>query len=104
MATLAFAVAPWSFVDGDKPIEAMVSGPLIATNYTTLLGAALRGVGLVRAARARLANVWHLERSQGLLLAPRGHGRVRGSPRTAVFGTPAAWRSALMGAVRPHSR
>jgi hypothetical protein len=42
MATLAFAVAPWSFVDGDKPIEAMVSGPLIATNYTTLLGAARR--------------------------------------------------------------
>jgi DNA-binding transcriptional LysR family regulator len=40
------AIAPWSFVDGNKTIEAIVSGPLIAHDYPTLLGAALQGVGL----------------------------------------------------------
>jgi DNA-binding transcriptional LysR family regulator len=40
------SIAPWPFVDGNKPIEAMVSGPLIAHDYPTLLGAAIQGVGL----------------------------------------------------------
>src|SRR3974390_1895142 len=39
-------VAPWSFLDGNKAIEAIVSGPLIAHDYPTLLGAAIQGVGL----------------------------------------------------------
>jgi DNA-binding transcriptional LysR family regulator len=43
------AIAPWRLVDGDKTIEAIVSGPLIAHEYTTLLGAAIRGLGLVQA-------------------------------------------------------
>jgi len=42
------SIAPWTFVDGTQPIEAMVSGPLIAHDYTTLLGAAIRGVGLAQ--------------------------------------------------------
>ena len=42
------SIAPWIFVDGSKPIEAIVSGPLIAHDYTTLLGAAIRGVGLAQ--------------------------------------------------------
>jgi len=42
------AIAPWPFRDGRKPVEAIVSGPLIAHDYSTLLGAALRGVGLAR--------------------------------------------------------
>jgi DNA-binding transcriptional LysR family regulator len=42
------AIAPWPFVDGDKATEAIVSGPLIAHDYPTLLGAAIKGVGLVQ--------------------------------------------------------
>jgi DNA-binding transcriptional LysR family regulator len=40
------AIAPWPFADGDKTIEAVVSGPLIAHDYPTLVGAAMQGVGL----------------------------------------------------------
>jgi DNA-binding transcriptional LysR family regulator len=40
------SIAPWSFVDGNKAVEAIVSGPLIAHDYPTLLGAAMQGVGL----------------------------------------------------------
>jgi DNA-binding transcriptional LysR family regulator len=43
------SIAAWSFVDDGKPIEAMVSGSLIANDYPTLLGAAIRGVGLAQA-------------------------------------------------------
>jgi DNA-binding transcriptional LysR family regulator len=39
------AIAPWSFIDGNKAIDAIVSGPLIAHDYPTLLGAAMQGVG-----------------------------------------------------------
>jgi DNA-binding transcriptional LysR family regulator len=43
------AIAPWSFVDGNRTIEAIVSGPLIAHDYSTLLGASVQGVGLAQA-------------------------------------------------------
>jgi len=42
------AIAPWSFVDGNKAVEAIVSGPLIASDFPTLLGAAVEGVGLAQ--------------------------------------------------------
>jgi len=42
------SIAPWSFVDGNKTVEATVSGPLVAHDYPTLLGAAIRGVGLAQ--------------------------------------------------------
>ena len=42
------SIAPWSFIDGNKAVEAIVSGPLIARDYPTLLGAAIRGVGLAQ--------------------------------------------------------
>src|SRR5437867_44819 len=42
------SVAPWPFVDGNKTIEAIVSGPLIAHDYPTLLGAAIQGLGLAQ--------------------------------------------------------
>jgi DNA-binding transcriptional LysR family regulator len=45
------AIAPWSFVDGNGAIEAIVSGPLIAHDYSTLVGAAMRGVGLAQTPR-----------------------------------------------------
>jgi DNA-binding transcriptional LysR family regulator len=43
------AIAPWPFIDGNKQVEAVVSGPLIAHNYSTLIRAAIQGVGLVQA-------------------------------------------------------
>ena len=45
------AIAPWTFVDGNEAIEAMVAGPLIAHDYPTLLGAAMRGIGLAQIPR-----------------------------------------------------
>jgi DNA-binding transcriptional LysR family regulator len=42
------SIAPWSFVDGNKAVDAVVSGPLIAHDYPTLLGAAMQGVGLAQ--------------------------------------------------------
>ncbi len=42
------SIAPWSFVDGDKPIEAIVSGPLIAYDFPTMLGAAMEDMGLAQ--------------------------------------------------------
>jgi DNA-binding transcriptional LysR family regulator len=42
------SIAPWPFVDGNKAVEAIVSGPLIAHDYPTLLGAAIQSVGLAQ--------------------------------------------------------
>src|SRR5579863_5812744 len=42
------AIAPWPFVDGNKQVEAIVSGPLVAHDYPTLIGAAIRGGGLAQ--------------------------------------------------------
>ena len=43
------AIALWSFAQGGESIEAAVSGPLIAHDYPTLVGAAIRGMGLAQA-------------------------------------------------------
>src|SRR5262245_49263079 len=54
------SIAPWPFIDGNKAVEAIVSGPLIAHDYPTLLGAAIQGVGLAQVpgplARAPIAD------------------------------------------------
>jgi DNA-binding transcriptional LysR family regulator len=54
------SIAPWPFINGNKTIEAVVSGPLIAHDYPTLLGAAIQGVGLAQVpapiARAPIAD------------------------------------------------
>jgi DNA-binding transcriptional LysR family regulator len=42
------SIAPWRFVDGNKTVEAIVSGPLIAHDYPTLIGATIKGVGLAQ--------------------------------------------------------
>jgi DNA-binding transcriptional LysR family regulator len=42
------AIALWRFVDGNRPLEVSVTGPLIAHDFPTLLGAALEGVGLAQ--------------------------------------------------------
>jgi DNA-binding transcriptional LysR family regulator len=42
------AIATWLFNTGDKPLEVAVLGPLIAHDYSTLVGAAERGLGLAQ--------------------------------------------------------
>ncbi|WP_193100617.1 LysR family transcriptional regulator [Burkholderia sp. Z1] len=43
------AIAPWSFNDdNDREIEVAVSGPFIAHDFPTLLGAAIEGLGLAQ--------------------------------------------------------
>src|SRR3981189_2641912 len=42
------SIAPWSFVDGNKTVEAIVSGPLIAHDLPTMPGAAIEGMGLAQ--------------------------------------------------------
>jgi DNA-binding transcriptional LysR family regulator len=42
------SIAPWSFIDGNKTVEAIVSGPLIANDFPTMLGAAIEGMGLAQ--------------------------------------------------------
>jgi DNA-binding transcriptional LysR family regulator len=44
----AGTLAVWSFVDHDEKIEVAVSGPLIANDFVTMLGAAIEGVGLAQ--------------------------------------------------------
>ncbi len=42
------SIAPWSFVNGNEAVEVIVSGPFIANDVPTMLGAALRGMGLAQ--------------------------------------------------------
>jgi DNA-binding transcriptional LysR family regulator len=42
------SIAPWTFFDGGKTVDAIVSGPLVAHDYPTLIGAAIQGVGLAQ--------------------------------------------------------
>lgn len=44
----AGSIAPWSLVDDGQAVEIAVSGPLIASDFVTLLGTAVRGVGLAQ--------------------------------------------------------
>jgi DNA-binding transcriptional LysR family regulator len=45
------SIAPWSFVNGNETVEVIVSGPLIANDMPTLLGAAAEGLGLAQVPR-----------------------------------------------------
>jgi DNA-binding transcriptional LysR family regulator len=42
------SIAPWSFVDGDTAVEVMVSGPFIANDFPSMLGASVEGLGLAQ--------------------------------------------------------
>ena len=42
------SIAPWSFVNGNKAVEVVVAGPVIASDFSTLLGAAMQGLGLAQ--------------------------------------------------------
>ena len=54
------SMAPWPFIHGNQAVEAIVSGPFVAHDYPTLLGAAIQGVGLAQVpaplARAAIAD------------------------------------------------
>ena len=43
------SIAPWSFVNGNEAVEVIVSGPFIANDMPTILGAAVEGLGLAQA-------------------------------------------------------
>jgi len=51
------SIAPWSFVDGNKTVEAIVSGPLIAHDFPTMLGAAVEDMGLAQVPEPIAANL-----------------------------------------------
>jgi DNA-binding transcriptional LysR family regulator len=42
------SIALWRFLDGNRPLEVSVAGPLIANDFPSLLAAALEGVGLAQ--------------------------------------------------------
>ena len=42
------ALSPWSLKNGGDAIEIVVAGPLIAHDFSTILGAAIEGVGLAQ--------------------------------------------------------
>jgi DNA-binding transcriptional LysR family regulator len=42
------SIAPWSFVTGNKSVDAIVTGPFIANDFPTMLGAAIEGLGLAQ--------------------------------------------------------
>jgi DNA-binding transcriptional LysR family regulator len=42
------SIAPWSFVNGNEAVEVIVSGPFIANDIPTMLGAATEGLGLAQ--------------------------------------------------------
>ena len=42
------SIAPWSFVRGNETVEVFVSGPFIANDVPTVLGAAVEGLGLAQ--------------------------------------------------------
>ena len=88
------AIAPWAFVEGGQTIEAMVSGPLIAHDFLTLVGAAARGVGLVQApaplVRPAIADGRLVEVMPGLSISTPGvflfhSGRRQVLPKLRAF-------------------
>jgi DNA-binding transcriptional LysR family regulator len=60
------SVAAWSFLNGNKTIEAVVAGPFIGNDFPTLLGAAIEGLGLaqvpapIAAGAVRLGKLVHV--------------------------------------------
>jgi DNA-binding transcriptional LysR family regulator len=42
------SIATWSFVNGNEAVEVIVSGPFIANDVPTMLGAAVEGLGLAQ--------------------------------------------------------
>jgi DNA-binding transcriptional LysR family regulator len=69
------SIAPWPFVDGNKTVEVIVSGPLVAHDYPTMLGAAIQGLGLAQVPAP-------------LVRAPIADGRLRALLKPFAITTP----------------
>jgi len=79
-------IAPWTFASGNKKIDMAVSGPLIANDLPTLLGAATRGLGLVQVPAPIAAGLL----AAGKLESVLGHSRP--PCRACFFTIPAGAR------------
>jgi DNA-binding transcriptional LysR family regulator len=42
------SIAPWSFLNGNRTVEVIVAGRFIANDFSTILGAAIEGLGLAQ--------------------------------------------------------
>src|SRR5499427_9490079 len=72
------SIAPWSFVNGNQAVEVVVSGPFIANDMPTMLGAAVKGLGLAQAPAPVVADAVKAGRLEGVLqrFAPTAPGLV----------------------------
>jgi DNA-binding transcriptional LysR family regulator len=70
------SIAPWSFVRGNKTIEVIVSGPFIANDIPTVLGAAVEGLGLAQVPGPIAASVLNAGKLVSVLepFAPKAPG------------------------------
>ena len=70
------AIAPWSFVNGNEAVEVIVSGPFIANDIPTMLGAAVEGLGLAQVPGPIAADAVKAGKLVGVLapFAPRAPG------------------------------
>jgi DNA-binding transcriptional LysR family regulator len=87
------SIAPWSFVDGNKTVEAIVAGPLIAHDLPTMPGAAIEGMGLAQVPAPIAAGPTKAGRLVHVLkpfapTAPPGHCRQKLSTRLSPYSTP----------------
>jgi DNA-binding transcriptional LysR family regulator len=88
------SIAPWSFVRGNEAIDVIVSGPFIANDIPTVLGAAVEGLGLaqvpapVAASAVKAAKLVPVLQpfapmSPGLFLYYAGHRQI--TPKLRAF-------------------
>jgi DNA-binding transcriptional LysR family regulator len=107
------AIAPWTFVSGNKRIEAVVAGPFIASDFPTLLGAASQGLGLTQMpapiaakelAAGRLAVVLEpfAPMTPGVFLYYPGRRQI--SPKLRAFIDHVKGRAAETGRARPRKK
>jgi DNA-binding transcriptional LysR family regulator len=107
------SIAPWSFVNGNEAIEVIVSGPFIANDVPTLLGAAIEGLGLAQvpgplaAAAVKAGKLVHvLERfapmAPGLFLYYPGNRQM--TPKLRAFIDHVKGRSSAAGKIRKSHR
>jgi DNA-binding transcriptional LysR family regulator len=70
------SIAPWSFVNGSETVDVIVSGPFIANDVPTMLGAAVEGLGLAQVPGPIAANAVNAGKLVGVLepFAPMAPG------------------------------
>ena len=104
------SIASWSFVNGNEAVEVIVSGPFIANDVPTVLGAAIEGLGLAQvpgplaAAAVKAGKLVHvLERfapmAPGLFLYYPGNRQM--TPKLRAFIDHVKGRSGAASKTRP---